>query len=748
MKPRELLSELGGICLIGLAAFLLLSVVTFSAADLPGYSFPPPAEPSNAGGSLGVAIGGGLIRWVGGLGALGAGLFLLHFGWSCLRRALESKEQPSPQRVEPLRRISAGLVCVLVLAVLETGLAETGWGSLSRGLHPGGYWGIFLHAELSARLGPAGGTLLVGVVLAVALVLSLDEPLEELWTRTAARARKVADVAGQSVSEAGVSLAQGSPAAVAVAGPAAELPAPAAAPAPKPAAPLKLVTDAEPEASGPTPSTELLQRGEEPAPAQPLVDDGRAEQIEDVLTQFKLSAKVVSVERGPAVSLFALELGRGIKVQRLAGLLDNLALALRVPGIRLQAPIPGTGWVGLEVPNQQQECVRLRGLLEHPGWREKDPALPLFLGKDSTGHPLIADLARMPHLLIAGATGAGKSVCINTILLSLLMTRSSRDVRLILIDPKQVELMPFAKVPHLLHPVVTDMRKAGAVLDWACKQMEQRYTWLAQAGVRHISDYNKLGKDELAARLHMDPEELQKKRIPWHLPYVVLVVDELNDLMMIAQKEVEASITRLAQKSRAVGIHVVLATQRPSVDVLTGVIKSNLPARIAFRVTSKVDSRTILDMIGAEKLLGMGDMLFLPPGRGQPIRSQGAFVSDEEIRGVVKHLSGQGEPCHDEELLEATEQAEAESGSGSRGRTRDRDDKDRADPTYRDAIKVVLANGKGSVSLIQRKLQIGYARAARLLDLMTEDGIVGPARGSKPRELQTSLAKWEESQES
>jgi DNA segregation ATPase FtsK/SpoIIIE, S-DNA-T family len=453
-----------------------------------------------------------------------------------------------------------------------------------------------------------------------------------------------------------------------------------------------------------------------------------------------------------------------VKVQRVAGLLDNLALALRVPGIRLQAPIPGTGWVGLEVPNEEQEVVRLRELLEHPGWAKKDPALPVFLGKDSAGRPLIADLAKMPHLLIAGATGSGKSVCINAIIISLLMTRSPRDVRMILIDPKQVEMTQFKNVPHLMSPVVTDMRKAGAVLDWAVRTMEERYGWLSRAGVRHIREYNALGKAELSRRLG---GELEKQRVPWHLPFVVVVVDELNDLMMIAQKEVEASITRLAQKSRAVGIHVVLATQRPSVDVITGVIKSNLPARIAFRVTAKVDSRTILDMGGADKLLGHGDMLFLPPGRPQPMRALGALVTDQEVEAVVNAWTREARPEYSDDLIAHTNAA-AQRKTGSHGQRRDlaasassaqqkpapaaapapkkpepEEPADRRDPTYHDAVRLVLTEQKGSVSLIQRKLELGYGRAARYLDLMAEDGLVGPARGAKPREVKLTVEQWE-----
>ncbi|RMG08659.1 MAG: DNA translocase FtsK [Planctomycetota bacterium] len=626
------------------------------------------------------------------------------------------------------------------------------------GLPAGGVWGVFLEHELRRQLGSLGmGLTLAGLGL-TGLVLTTDRPLRELIDGSARRAREALARARQRVDEAEEALARANVSAVAERGAAAgasALPASACeetagvagavASAGLPSA-LALSSAEEADAAEGDEDEALLPAAEllAPAPqgAKTPVDDGRARLIEDTLAQFKLSAKVAAVDHGPAVTLFALELGKGIKVQRLGSLLDNLAIALRVPGIRMQAPIPGTSWVGLEVPNEEQEVVGLRELYEHPGWQDK-AALPLFLGKDSAGRPLIADLAKMPHLLIAGATGSGKSVCINSIILSLLMTRTPREAQLILIDPKQVELAQFAKVPHLLHPVVTDMRQAGAVLAWAVKKMEQRYTWLAAAGVRHIKEYNALGKEELAARLGRTPEQLERERVPWRLPYVVLVVDELNDLMMIAQKEIEASITRLAQKSRAVGIHVILATQRPSVDVITGVIKSNLPSRIAFRVTSKVDSRTILDTGGAEKLLGQGDMLFLPPGRSQPIRAQGAFVTDKEVRAVVKAVSKGRSAEWSEDLVEATRAACGEAGGGD---TAGRDDRDRADPTYRQAIRVVLGTGRGSVSLIQRKLQIGYARAARLLDLMADDGIVGPARGSKPREVRTSLEEWEAQQ--
>ncbi len=768
MRPRELLRELLGVALVGLAVFTLASVLSFDVADLPHRVAPANPSPVNWGGSAGAWLAGGLLEWVGTLGALGCGLLVLALGWSCLRDALIAAEPTAEgaadaaaqAQVEPLRRVVGGLIAVLMLAVLErvlVGGVLASWGGaglLERGLPPGGLWGLFLEVELGRLLGGGGAPIAMAVALAAGLVLAADRPVRDLLGLAGRSAHEAAVRASESARAAEAALAAAAPALEAAPAPrpvrapvdleAAPAPSPASAPASSRSASAIDAEEDEGEREleapreGAPPPVELLTPAE-PSAARPVGDE-RGALIEETLAQFKLGAKVMAVERGPAVTLFALELGRGIKVQRLAGLLDNLAIALRVPGIRLQAPIPGTSWVGLEVPNEEQEVVRFRELVEHPGWREKDPALPLFLGKDSAGRPLIADLAKMPHLLIAGATGAGKSVCINGIILSLVMTRSPREAQLILIDPKQVELAQFGKVPHLKHPVVTDMRQAGAVLAWAVKSMEERYTLLARAGVRHIREYNALGKEELMRRLELDEQGLARARIAWQLPYVVLIVDELNDLMMVAQKEVEASITRLAQKSRAVGIHVVLATQRPSVDVITGVIKSNLPARIAFRVTSKVDSRTILDSSGADKLLGQGDMLFLPPGRSQPIRAQGALITDKEIKAVVKALGKGARPEFSDELLEETRAASvggaAPGAPAAEGSERDE--------SYAAAVRVVLAAGKGSVSLIQRKLQVGYARAARMLDLMSEEGVVGPPRGSKAREVKTTLDDWEQ----
>jgi S-DNA-T family DNA segregation ATPase FtsK/SpoIIIE len=457
------------------------------------------------------------------------------------------------------------------------------------------------------------------------------------------------------------------------------------------------------------------------------------EVLERTLKEFGVGARVVDIDQGPVVTRYELSLEAGTKLTKVTSLSDDLAIATKAPAVRIVAPIPGKSTVGVELPNMDKELVRLRELFESDGYRKRDHAISLFLGKDASGKPIISDLTKMPHLLIAGATGSGKSVCINSIIASILMTQHPDDVRLILIDPKMVELSAFAEIPHLLTPVVTDMKRATWILDWATHKMDERYDILAAVGVRTIAAYNRLGEEEIRNRLG---EDVDYDRMPFHLPYIIIIVDELADMMMLASKNIETSITRLAQKSRAVGLHIILATQRPSVDVITGLIKSNLPTRISFQVTSKVDSRTILDRNGAEKLLGSGDFLFLPPGSSNLTRAQGTYMSDDEIRRVVDFVKRQAKP--DFSLnLDGCLGGDDESDPGTAADEYGNDD------LYEDACRIVLASGRGSVSLLQRKLEIGYTRAARLMDMMAADGLVGDYKGSKAREVIMSLDAWE-----
>ena len=456
----------------------------------------------------------------------------------------------------------------------------------------------------------------------------------------------------------------------------------------------------------------------------------KARVLERTFANFGLNVKVVAIETGPVIAQFEVELEAGLRLSRITSLSDDLAIALRVPSVRIVAPIPGKNTVGIEVPNAERQLVRLREVIEETNGRAAKMRIPIFLGKDVSGRPMTIDLTTLPHLLIAGRTGTGKSVCLNTLIMSILMTRRPDEVRLLLIDPKMVELSCYMKLPHLMHPVVTDMKKAEAILGWAVDKMEERYALLARAGVRHISAYNQLGEEELLERLRPENEE-EAAAFPRHLPYIVIVADEMADLMMTAAKEVETHIIRLAQKSRAVGIHLVLATQKPTVDVITGLIKSNLPARIAFQVASRTDSRVVLDEMGADKLLGNGDLLFLWPGTSTLLRGQGAYVGDDEINEVVDYV-GQTEQQFVHELV-----ALPAAGSEPAGLNKDRDD------LYEAAVDIVIREGRGSVSLLQRALGIGYGRAARLIDYMAEDGLVGEYNGSQAREVLITIEQWE-----
>ena len=455
----------------------------------------------------------------------------------------------------------------------------------------------------------------------------------------------------------------------------------------------------------------------------------RAKLLEKTFADFGFRVRVVEIQVGPVIAMFEIELEPGLRLNRILNLGDDLAVKLRVPSVRLVAPIPGKNTVGIEVPNATREMVRLRDLMEQsPDATAME--LPLFIGKDVSGEPLAIDLAKLPHLLIAGTTGTGKSVCLNAIIISLLMTRRPDEVRMILIDPKMVELSGYQSIPHLMHPPVTDMHKAEAILGWAVEKMEERYQLLSRLRVRNIKSYNELGEDEILRRLgDVSSEELEK--YPAYMPYFVLVADEMADLMMTAPKEVESHIIRLAQKSRAVGIHLVLATQKPTVNIITGLIKSNMPARICFKVFSLVDSRVILDQPGGEKLLGQGDMLYMGPSSGTLQRGQGTYLSDDEINHVIEAIAV-AEPEYIQEL-ENLQSGDAQDA----GMPVDRDDR------YFESVDFVTREGKASTSLLQRALGLGYGRAARIIDHMFEDGIVGPSSPTKGREVLVTTLQWE-----
>ncbi|MFL5330654.1 MAG: DNA translocase FtsK [Gemmataceae bacterium] len=461
----------------------------------------------------------------------------------------------------------------------------------------------------------------------------------------------------------------------------------------------------------------------------------QAHLLEQTFTDFGLNVRVVGIHTGPVITQYEVALETGLRVNKVTTLADDLALNLKVPSVRVVAPIPGKNTVGIEVPNEKRAIVRLKELIEVSELKTHAARLPLFLGKDTEGQPLIYDLAEMPHLLIAGRTGTGKSVCMNAVILSLLMTRTPEECRMIMIDPKMLELSEYGRIPHLMHPVVKDMKKAEAILAWAVDKMEERYELLARARVRGIAGYNELDPAEIHRRVNpIDDDE--RKRLVYPMPYIVIFIDEMNDLMMTMKKEVESHVIRLAQKSRAAGIHLIVATQKPTVDVITGLIKSNLPARICFQVSSRTDSRVVLDEMGAEKLLGKGDMLFLQPGTSQIVRAQGSYAGDQEIGRVVEHL--ECDPDYVAELVTLRPKGtEPEGGGNPRDRLKARDE------LYEQAIEIVLREGRGSTSLIQRALGVGYGRAARLIDFMAEDGIVGDYNGSQAREVLLKPEEWD-----
>jgi len=459
----------------------------------------------------------------------------------------------------------------------------------------------------------------------------------------------------------------------------------------------------------------------------------RARMLEKTFAEFGFKVRVVEIETGPVISQYEIELEAGLRLAKIVNLADDLAIALRVPSVRIVAPIPGKNSVGIEVPNTTRQMVRLREVMEEAQAKAKTLKIPLFLGKDVAGNPMVVDMASMPHLLIAGRTGTGKSVCLNSLILSMIMTRRPDEVRMLMIDPKMVELTPYKSLPHLMHPVVTDMKKAEAILAWAVEKMEERYALLAKVGVRHLTGYNALGRDELIKRIGPETDE-EAAAIPTTMPFIVMIADEIADMMMTAGKEIEQHIIRLAQKSRAVGIHLVLATQKPTVDVITGLIKSNLPARIAFQVASRTDSRVVLDECGADRLLGNGDMLFLSPGTSQILRGQGTYLSDEEITRVMAAV-GTSEPQYAAELVNLQPAPSGDAASGAS--PKDKDD------MYDAAVEVVIREGRGSVSLLQRALGVGYGRGARLIDFMAEDGVVGLYAGSQAREILLTMEQWE-----
>ena len=491
-----------------------------------------------------------------------------------------------------------------------------------------------------------------------------------------------------------------------------------------------------PESPYQVPSIDFLQNGVSRA-GDPAVDQEMKEKagiLVDTLKSFGVTVRITGIFRGPSVTRYEIQPAAGIKVSKITGLADDIALSLAAQGVRIEAPIPGKPAIGIEVPNSHKDTVSLREILESDSFRSSKSKLAFAVGRDIAGNAVIGDIARLPHMIIAGATGSGKSVCTNSIIMSILYHATPEEVKLILIDPKIVEFTVYEGIPHLLIPVVTDPKKAAGALNWAVQEMQRRYNLFAENSVRDLGDYN------AAAAQPNSPLE--------PMPQIVVIIDELADLMMTTSKEVEDAICRLAQKARAAGMHLIIATQRPTTDIITGLIKANIPSRIALSVMSQVDSRTILDTGGAEKLLGHGDMLYLPNGKIKPVRVQGCFTSTKEIEKVVDFIKSQTQSEYSNEIMEQVEQnipvTKAEGKTKEQRKDSGEPEPGSDEDIFERAIEVVVEAGQASTSSLQRRLKLGYARAARIMDELEEKGIIGPYEGAKPRAVLVTKAEWEE----
>ncbi len=714
MPGAHLLREAEAISAGAVAVFLALSFLSFA----------PDAPRANLGGPVGHALAGTALRALG----VAAYLFPLYLGYftvALLRRGAEG--------FGGLRLAGAAL---LVGSIAGLGGLVTGGRAVVRG---GGWLGGFVGVALGDLLGGPGAGLLLAVVLVVALVLA-----------TGVSAIEASGRAGRwlaATARAGAARLRRAPAAAAAPAELARRAKPvllddAVEPPDTPAErPPPIIREPErrPEAARRTKRAELQEElfveDAYRLPAIALLDTpvrtatpldeaalhASSRILEGKLADFQVVGRVVAVRPGPVITTFEFEPAPGVKVNRIVGLADDLSMALRALSVRVLAPIPGKPVVGIEVSNPRREKVYIRELLESADYEHADSKLAVALGKDTTGNVVVADLARMPHLLVAGATGTGKSVSMNAMVMSILFKSSPRDVRFIMIDPKMLELSIYENIPHLLVPVVTDPKKAAAALKNVEREMDLRYQLLHDKGVRNVDSYNRLIRESAGQG---PPPATAEGLQHHHLPRIVIIIDELADLMLTVGHEVEESITRLAQKARAAGIHLILATQRPSVDVITGLIKANFPSRVSFKVFSRTDSRTVLDSIGAERLLGEGDMLFIPPGTGNPQRLHGAFVSDDDVHRVVDFIKRQEEPRFEMELLEGGDEEDGE-GEG---------DEDLSDEMYDMAVRLVTEHRQASISWLQRRLRVGYNRAARMIERMERDGVVS-SPGAKGREV-------------
>jgi S-DNA-T family DNA segregation ATPase FtsK/SpoIIIE len=742
---EHLKKEIAGVFWAAAGVFLLLCLISFNNGDPSFYNNLQPPVVGNYGGVFGAHLAAHLFQFFG-IPALLIPVACLLLAWRLLKF-----------RDIKVRAYKAGAFAVLLFSLdglLALSLRQVApFGQKVN--EAGGAVGRMLADALVGYFNIAGATLILGVFFLVSLmlvarfsmVLFLEGVLGRLGNWLVQRREAFAVVREKAARDKGERL---SAAPIIIPPESRSLPAPPKA-VKKKKKDEQIVQEAfdflEPTGTYHKPSLSLLDHeGEAARPVDREALMMQARILEKKLQDFNVQGEIVEVKPGPVVTMYEFSPAPGVKVSKIAGLSDDLSMALKALSIRIVAPIPGRGVVGIEIPNRDRETVYLKEIFASEEFQKTGGRLPMALGKDIFGRTVVSDLAKMPHLLVAGSTGSGKSVSINTMVLSLLYRATPEEVRIIMVDPKMLELSIYEGIPHLLLPVVTNPKKAALALAWAVREMERRYKLMAAKGVRNIDGYNKKiakeekEKEDLRAKgkvvvEEVDPDEAELPEIELaegeelehgHLPFVVVIVDELADLMMVAGREIEESIARLAQMARASGIHLILATQRPSVDVITGLIKANFPTRLSFKVFSRIDSRTILDQMGAETLLGMGDMLFLPPGTGALQRIHGAFVSELEVQRVVDFLKKQGEPQYDKSILAAP--AGGEGGAA--------EEEDAYDEKWDEALAIIAETRQASISMLQRRLRLGYNRAARMIEKMEQEGIVGPSDGtSRPREV-------------
>ena len=707
--------EITGIILFFLVIFTMISLISYH-----------PADPSlnNVGGS------GPVHNLFGTVGAHVAGLLVGLFGlgafWVPLLLLLASVHFFVKNRAGVMTTMVSGALLLIISTGCLLSFRQDSYILFGRSFSSGGIIGILLGAVLVKYTGTTGAVLITTVFWLIGFILSTGFSLVAFGRRCYGGARTFAGRLGTLLVKWKERRAKARrrirriKSAKETAKPEIRIKTPKTRPGTKPApvARQQVFKFMQQDGVFQLPPFSFL---EEPQPIQFSADrenlEMQSRMLEKKLEDFGVQGKVVAVTPGPVITTYEYAPAPGVKINRIVNLSDDLALALRAASIRIVAPIPGKAAIGIEVPNANREIVRFKEVVASQVYQKSKSKLTLCLGKDVVGNPVVTELDKMPHLLIAGATGAGKSVALNTMICSILYKATPHEVKLIMVDPKRIELSLYDGIPHLITPVVTDARKATNALNWAVREMERRYELLSQVKARNIMQYNR----KLSGKPKSPPES--REELPHPLPYLVVIIDELADLMMVASKDVEVALTRLAQMARAAGIHLILATQRPSVDVLTGIIKANFPTRLTFQVSSKTDSRTIIDTNGAENLLGMGDMLFMPPGAAGLQRIHGAFISEEEVTRICEFLKQQKPPEYDNSVVEA-------AGKQEQGR-----EQAEYDERYDEAVALVTRTGQASISMIQRHLRIGYNRAARIIETMEKEGVVGPADGAKPRRV-------------